>query len=348
MITAVPLGLDPEISGQWSGVLLVLSALYTLGPALAQRRTGWHTIVFALALRALRTEYGVRSGPYLIAARVLPRGEAPSRRAIVIAIAGWAALLVSLQLLFAVPPVRAVANLAALLAVIPLTTSILRLAGHYAWRSAYTVMWFASLSSLIAVLVLAIRKSQHIDSATVTVWFSLAVGSLSIIERDRVAPGAAACLIAIVFSTTSFTGYFKRDRYNMMLRHSHAVMKFRDQVILDSMSWTHDDVRALQDLVPPGATIAFWGQSAAHLDFRRNPIRDVSWPVTNNVRRERDFLPALLPQHLLGSQYLLLEDLENKSPKDRWSSGYAPATSEIEDHLDELAKLGIARLYRVR
>lgn len=362
VIMAVPVALYPENSDQWSGVLLHMCAFFTLGPAIAERRTAWHTIVFSVALMTLRTEYIVLAVPYLVAAVVMPRFDRLPRRAIAIAIAAWTILLLGFQIILAVPPMRAVWNLLPLLAVIPVVWLVGYLAGIRTWRSAFSTLWFASLSALVAVFVDAIRASQHIETASVALWFVLGAGSLASLElvedRDphepiasspgRMVPGAGAFVLAIVFSAISFTPYFAYDRYGMMLRHYHAVMMFRDQVNLGCMMWTHEDVRAMQEIVPPGAKLLFWGQSAALLDFRRNQIRDTSWPAVARARRERNFLPSLTPESLRGAEYLILEDLESNSAPDPWDMGYVATTAAVEDRLLEVGRSGVARLYRVR
>nr|MBA3541154.1 hypothetical protein [Deltaproteobacteria bacterium] len=103
-------------------------------------------------------------------------------------------------------------------------------------------------------------------------------------------------------------------------------------------------MRRLQELAGEGITLGFWGQSASHLDFARNPIRDVSY-----ARRRVDaFLAPLGDDRLAGLDYVIVEEIPRPAvDQDLWDAPLQLPLDTLATRLAPIAQLGSARLYRI-
>ncbi|MDX2092133.1 MAG: hypothetical protein SFX73_29985 [Kofleriaceae bacterium] len=349
VVIAIPIAIYPDITTEWAGTLLACAAFFTLQSALETGRTSWHTLLFALALCTSRNEYLVVGSIYAVAALVLPRVSTVSRRALVGWCSGWVGALVGFQLIVKLPVALALIKALELLLVVPVVAFVIYLLG-VAWRSALAVHWFATLTFGFGLVLGAVRETQHAPDATVAMWVALAICSLTIITHapsPRVFSGAAAFVLAIVMSARAFDPAFNGERWGIGMRYAKALLWIQEQIALGCMTWVHEDVRAMQEQVPAGEKLLFWGRSAALLDFARNQIRDVSW-LDAKRWRPTDFLARLTPARLQGASYLIVEELEPSTPLlDMWTTSYVPTTASVQGRLVELGRAGLVRVYKI-
>jgi hypothetical protein len=351
-IAAAVIVLEPPTTGQLSATLFHLAAILSLRAPLEERRTGWHTLGFAAALALLRHELVFLAVPYAAAAVLLPRASRPSRRQISIALAAWLVVAFGLGLALGLAPGNALGKAFALLAAVPLAALLLRLFGALPWRGLHGAVCFALVSYLLAVAAYAIPPARHAASATaaVTAAVALLVLVASVAARDlapaprlaevRLHPAAASLVIAIFASTSLLLPAFENDRVGA--RYATALLALRERLLLGT-DRSHAFVHAAQLRAPAGARLAFWGLSAARLDFARNPIRDVSFP-------DRIFRNPVAPSSLDGADYLLLEDLRPASHYDRQTkiTTFPLALEAVADRLEFVATEGTAHLFRIR
>lgn len=355
---AVPIVLAPTMTSQWLAVALHAAAFFTLGDAIAARRIGWHAIACAAALAATRHEYALLAVPYVAAAIAIPLQLARSRRAGVALAAGWFAVLVAFQLALAVPPRHAIVNAALLLAALPFTRALLGLLGDEPPRSAVAVLCFATSSYGLAVVLDAIRPAQHDPIASGAIWLSVAMcvaaapawaEAAADRARARLHPEIAAVVIALFIAATVFVpNSSPPERSKLVQRLSDALIAIKHRPATGAGHRAHRDLRALQAQLPAGAAIGFWGQSPAELDFRRNRIVDISWPVDRH--RNEQYLQMIEPRSLNGKDYILVERVETAAPipgtYDPWS--IARPTTRVDDLLDRVACIDRACAYAVR
>jgi hypothetical protein len=140
---------------------------------------------------------------------------------------------------------------------------------------------------------------------------------------------AAGSLLSPAFGTWSNLRVADRFR--------SAVIALRERAVLGA-DRAHEDVRAAQLRAPEGARLAFWGRSAARLDFERNPIRDVSFA-------NRRYRSPIAPRELDGVDFLVLEDLR---PSPLRGGAPAPALAHVRDRVELVAAEGTAHLFRIR
>jgi len=369
-VLAIPILIAPAISAQWLPVTLHVAAFFTLGDAIAARRTGWPTIACALALAAARHEYIPLALPYVAAAILLPRDLPRSRRGALGLLAGWTVFLVVFQAALAEPILYALLNGALLLVAVPLTRALLALLGDDRPRGPAAVLCFTSIAWGLAVVLEAIRTAQHDSSASFAVWLAfatciaaapaaaLAAAPLAAApatapepaERSasRLHPEVAAAVLALLLIATTFTTNFGYGRPKLTGRLYEALTAIKQRPATGAGLRGHLALRALQDQLPAGAPIAFWGQSAAELDFTRNPITDISWPV----KRHRDelFLQPIDLRSLRGKDFVLVERVRPAPPLP--GSSVAPwslrqPTVDVQDALHRIACVDIACAYSV-
>ena len=374
-IAAAVIVLAPPTHGQLSATLFHLAAILSLRAPLEERRTGWHTLGFAAALALLRHELLFLAVPYAAAAVLLPRASRPSRRQISLALAAWLVVAFGLGLALGLPPGNALGKAFALLAAVPLAALLLRLLGALPWRGRHGAVCFALVSYLLAVAAYAIPPARHAATATAAVTgavallvlvTSVAAASAAAAASDaarglaaaprlaaasrlaaaprlaegRIHPAAASLVIGIFASTSLLLPAFEED--HVAPRFAAALLAWRERLVLDP-DRAHAFVHAAQLRAPAGARLAFWGLSAARLDFARNPIRDVSFSG-------RVLLAPLAPHALDGADYLLLEDLRPPPRYDRETkiTTFPLALEAAADRLEFVATEGTAHLFRVR
>ena len=355
-LVAVPIVFGPKMTPQWSGVLFHLAAFAALQRAIAARRVGVHTIMCALALAMSRHELVVIAVPYLAAAIALPRGWRGSPRSWTVCILGWIAILVALQVGLTVPLWQAVLNGGLILLALPLTWCVLRVAWRGESRGAIAVLCFGTLSSALAVGIWAIRPLQHDVPASFAVWLgaSLCVMPALGTSLDSGGPLRAPAAYAI---TVLLLGFMlveptleNNDRYIYFRRLEGALYALEQRAVRGDELGPHLDVRRLQELVPVRARLGFFGQHGAALDFRRNRLRELSWPVARSRRDER-FLTPLAAPSLRGVDQLIVEGVLTHGvgeDEPSWDRLGPPAIAEVEDMLELRACVGAACLYEVR
>lgn len=351
-VLAIPIVLLPDLTSQWSAVALLAAAWFALFDAAGRGRTAWGAIASALALAVTRHEYALLAPPLVAAALVLPRPAPPSRRAAIALAAGWIAVLVGLQVALAVPVVRAIVNAGLLLAAWPLARAVLAAAGAPA-RGALAVLAGTSISFGLALALDAIRPAQHHEAASFAVWFAAAACVAALpawygepARREALQPLVGVALLALFVGGISIAPSFDGPRRGKLTKYfSDALVTIKYRRATGDGLGPHRDLRALQEHVPAGATIGFWGQSAGALDFRRNPIADRSWPP--NRHREELYLTPLELRGLRGRDYMLVEHV---APVETASVPWdlARATVYVEGALERLACVERACVYAVQ
>jgi len=352
---------------RWSGALFMVAAFVALRVALRDRRVSWHVVAVASALAALRHEYILVAVPYLFAAVVLPRMRTdPTPRACLPVLAGWAVFLVALQVLLAVPLASAVFNAALLLVMVPFTLFAIRALRLVHWNDPLTIALFGALTSFMAVALGAVRPAQHSEGATFAVAFALTTAVLVHLahmyeaEESTQIARASAVLVLSAFGLVTLVGpsFAEGSRVALVDRFRAAILVARelDARGLDTDAAYH--VRLLQDETAPHTSIGFWGQSAGSLDFARNRLRDVSWPASRTARRRERFLSPLTSRSLARLDYLIVEDVPSRPARDPWAPAseagpgrhvsYPSPLADVDGHLELIATVGAATLYRVR
>jgi hypothetical protein len=350
LLAAAVIVLEPPAPGQMSATLFHLAAVLSLRTAIEERRTGWCVLGYAAALAMVRHELVFLAAPYAAAAAALPHVERPSRRSVALALAGWFAAALAIQLALGLPVGNALGKSFGMLAAVPLAALLLHLLGPVPWRSAHGALCLAAASYMIAVAVYAIHPRLHAGSATGATTLAIALLVLAAAVPDpRRGPGAplrpaAAWLVIAMFAATKLVlpSFGTAANARVAGRFTSAVIALRERMVLGTERG-HDAVRAAQLRAPTGARLAFWGVSAARLDLARNPIRDVSF--SGGGSRE-----PIAPRALDGVEYLLVEDLmpaprfERPDPEPR----YTPALDRVAGRLELVATEGTAHLLRVR
>lgn len=355
-IAALPIAMRPEFTA-WSAVALQLTAFWSLAAAVRSRRRGWSTLIAALALICLRHEYILLALPYAVAAVIAPCGAEISSRVATTAVAAWWAVMVALQAALGVPIAQAAPGALVLLLMIPATAAALHLAGPLDRRGAFAPALLGAFTTTAAIALEAIRSVQHSPVAMRAIWVAVALALLGALggsaTREQRGPGqvglfAGTLVLGSLFVFMLLVPAYEGDEHGRQYHwFSQAVIELRDRMALHEMS-PSDDVRVGQQLVPRRARIGFWGRSAGRLDFRRNSIRDLSWPVESSHRRDVYFLSSLQPAALSGIDYLLVEGVKLGQPLTLWDVPGPPAIVYTANRLELLAQAGAVRVYRVR
>ena len=357
---AIPIALAPTLlTSQWSAVALLAAAFFDLsdatGDAIEDRRTAWHAIACSLALAVTRHEYALLALPYLTAAIVLPRPAPPSRRTVRALATAWIAVLVPLQVALSVPVDRALVNAVILLAAWPLARATLAVFGAPPAPGALAVLVFSSITFGLALALDAIRPAQHDAAATFAVAFA-AVACLAALLAQPAQPAQPApvspmspaiiALLVLCLATTAIAPNLDGNLRGKLTRYfTEALVTIKYRRATGDGLGPHRDLRAMQERVPEGATIGFWGQRPGALDFRRNRITDRSWP--RNRFREEFYLLPLTQESLRGQDYMLVERvLPAPAAVVPWD--IAHATVYVDDLLERVACLEAVCVYAVR
>lgn len=340
----IPIVLDPGSTTEWSGLLFHVATIVALGDALERRRTGWHAVLLAVALAVDRHEHAIIALPYIAAAIVLPRGT-PSRRALIGAVVGWLVLLVGYQVALAVEPTRATVNAIVLLLAIPFALAVAGVSGA-SRRTLYVVITFAVITWGLAIGLDAIRPAQRGAATAITIGFGALAGvCLRARAGDRLSPAALGVVLAAALAFVVLPAMVDYDRRGFVATRLYRALLVAQQRAAIGEEPAESALRALQDQVPAGARLGFWGRSPAQLDYRRHRLRDVSW--STKVRRDRYFLTPLLQTSLKGLDYLLVENTAAQDTQDPWDT-LRPATAYVADQLELVVSNEYAQLFRVR
>jgi hypothetical protein len=337
VLLAVPIALHPMPergdTGVWAAVLLHVATFRALQGALEARRTGWIAIPLALALAALRHEYLVLAVPYLVAALVLPT-RTPSRRAQLVALALWATGLVAMQLAYRSAWPLALGRLVVLLAVVPLTWVASRIAAA-GQAPAITVLAFATLGMVVA---------------TTATWYGAAICLVMLANVDVAQPArvavAALGVVVVVGAAIVDVNFQDAARDRIRSRWVDATAMLDELRILGYRVEADHEVAALQRRIPRRATLAFWGQSGGALDFARNPIRDVSWPL--GQWRTSGYLDEIDPRTLRRSDFLIVEHVAGNARRDAWGPEHDDPLAQVSGMLAPIAVTSRAALFQVR
>jgi hypothetical protein len=242
--------------------------------------------------------------------------------------------------------------------VIPPSLAIAHMLGRFSWRTAIGALCIGLPTTALAIMFKAIGTAQHEPEAMLAIALAIGITILATIDRTIVqraagatglrAEAAAIAVIAFTASTILPLHFFGPYRDHLGERLIAHVIRLRLVNVVGSDQDAQRDVRRLQDAVPAHAHVGFWGQSAAQLDFRHNPIRDLSWPAGSRARHLDEYLSPLEPASLRGLDYVIVEDVATAPQNDRWGAVNATAVSEIIGLVEPVAMAGRARLYRVR
>jgi hypothetical protein len=321
-------------------------------------------LVLAAGLATLRYELVpvalVYAAASLLAARRADRAAGASWTPSQILRAVGIALLIGTALGWlmggAAPPIALGKAIACLLAV-PLVMGVLSLLGSYGLGSALGTALVATLIGVIAAklaLTAGGARSQATALAVLSHLPFLLVLLLEPVARPRrLFPLVAAILLAGLFTDSLFAATFRdADRTRVTNRFVELGAKAEMAHAAGLEHPIDARMRRLQLRVPAGARLGVWGKSAAQLDYRRNPISDVSWNAPRRGNRIT-FLGGLTPKNLGGIDYLLIEsfvatrwrDDAFDLPKDK--ATHANPTLFVGGQLELLAEEGHEQLYRV-
>jgi hypothetical protein len=335
LLLATPIVVLPTFTPEWLGAALHVAMFFALGEAIAAGRIGWHAIACAIALPS--------------------QAPRPRRASHTLAV-GWTVALVGFQLVLGVPPKEALVNAAVLLAAWPVTRAMLALLGDERPRDALAVLCFAVTSWGLAVALDAVRPAQHDAAASAAMWLSLAVcvaaapawGAPAGRPPARLRLEVVAVVLALFLGARALAPSFGKERGDLLVRLFGAIDNVEYRAATAAERRPHRALRALQERLPAGAAIGFWGRSAAALDFTRNRIVDISWPVTRF--RDEYYLQPIELHSLRGKDYVLVERLEIAPPitppPDRWD--LQRPTGAVEGSLERIACIDAACAYAVR
>jgi hypothetical protein len=333
----IAIALRPAAMSDWPAVLFHLTAILSLRGAIAARRIAWPTLIAAAALALVRDEYALLAVPYAIAAIAAPAIDRPAPRWIALALAAWWLSAFAVLVGIRVPVGIAIAKAIPLLGALPLGALLFHLLGGGAWRSSAAAACVAVAGYQLALAVYAVSPTVHVPEATFAAWFALGVAILVEMPGRRAAPLAIA---VIALTLLVLPMYRTGELVQLGARISGAVTVWRERTVF-GVDRDGADVRAAQEKIPAGAAIAYWGREAARLDFRRNPIRDIS--------RIAGKPGPIRAASLHGAAWLIVEEREADRRRDPWlgTQMVTPAIAPIRDVVALHASAGIARVYRV-
>lgn len=341
------------------------------GGASAPRR-GEQALVslLALALASLRSELVPVALVYVASAFVLgPRGAARrwTRQQLALALAAAFLTLFALGLASGGAPLLAASKAAACLVAVALARAALLVLGTFPWWSALGAAALAYctgvVSSRLGLLPIGVNSFNVGLSLFVHAPFLLAL----LVEEGgarrgaRLYPLVAALLLGWVLADVHQAAFTR----NNPLTTSTVELGMRGELAQASGLAADQEalslrLRRLQARTPRGAALGLWGRSAGSLDYRRNPIRDVSWTAISAHRRSNRaaFLGGLTAQSLAGVDYVIVESFasplrvvesERFYPKfDRPLPTFSTPTSLVADRLELVAEEGNEQLYKVR
>jgi hypothetical protein len=369
-LATIAIVIEPPVPGQMLATLLHVAALLALRAAITEgrtpsaaitegrtppapkmaRRTAWVALAAAAGLALVRHELVFLAVPYGVAAVALPRVERLSRGVIALAMVAWFAVLCGIQIALGLPPAAALGKGILLLAAVPLAAALLRLLGTSGWRSVHGVMCLALTTYLLALATYAVQPVHHAPVATTAALLGVALAILVAAHgaaepghaASGVRVGTASVVLAMLAATSLALPNFRFVEVDRIAsRFSFAVVALRERLVLGP-DRAPAALGALQLRTPAGAGLAFWGKSAAHLDFARNRIRDVSFAG-------RTFLGPIAPRRLEEIDYLLIEDVRAAPRIERGRDpAFEPALGELAERLELEAAADGAYLFRVR
>lgn len=281
-----------------------------------------------------------------------------------------AAAFVALALLGAgsgAPLPLAFGKAAACLVAVPLVLLLLLLTGTFAWSSALGAALLSLVvglvSSRLGLMPIGVRSFATGLALLSQLPFLVALLFEKAPRRAHLYPVTAALVFVWMFTDSlNLAVYRDVDRGRLPNRltelGARAELAYFSGLAANERS-VDERLRSLQGQVPPGARLGLWGRSAAKLDYRRNPIRDVSWTAVSAHRRSARpaFLGGLTAKSLAGVDYVIVESFvaplrERDDEFDRKTGArnptYAAPTLLVEERLELVALVGNEKLYRVR
>lgn len=347
-VVALVVVLRPMAGAEWPAVVFHLAAILSLRGPIAERRIAWHTLLAAIALGLVRDEYWVLAAPYALAALATPWRAWPRAR-VAVGLAVWFCVAVAILLALGARAGAAAAKAVAILGGLPLAALVLRMLGGVAWRSVLGAMCAAVASYQLAIASSALPPEMHAAEAVFAIWFVVGVAGAIAVARLEPSPAApwlrpagAVLAIALIALTALGLPMFRPiERRAMTAPFTAAVAAWRDRIVFGA-GRAADDVHAAQLRIPAGAAIAFWGHSAARLEFRRNPIRDVA--------SDGGGAAAITEARLRALPWWIIEDQPIGGRRDPWSGDRARSSALVEasGRLELHDTIGSARVYRVR
>lgn len=256
---------------------------------------------------------------------------------------------------------------AACLVAVPLVLLLLLFAGTFAWWSALGAALLALvvglLSSRLGLMPIGVRSFATGLALLSQLPFLIALLFEKAPRRAHLYPVTAALVFVWMFTDSlNLAVYRDVDRGRLPNRltelGARAELAYFSGLAANERS-ADERLRSLQGQVPRGARLGLWGRSAAKLDYRRNPIRDVSWTAVSAHRRSNRpaFLGGLTAKSLAGLDYVIVESFvaplrASDDEFDRKTGArnptYATPTLLVADRLELVALVGNEQLYRVR
>jgi hypothetical protein len=352
VVLAIMMMPEPQavVGARWSGALLHVAAIVAVHRVFVGTGGHWRVAVLVGALATLRHEYAVLAATYGVAVCAFD-GAAGGRRR-VIAVVGWAAALVAVQLALGTPVALAGVKAAITTAAIPLVWCLLPALAVAPAASALVVALVAATAATLAGAIRLVPDAHAAASLGFVTWFGAVVGILAIdavatgpiARTPRLRVGAAAVITVAIAVQVVLTPPLVDHRLAALRdRFAGAVARWSFVETHGYGGRDHARAGALQGRVPRGARLGFWGRSPGALDYARNPVRDVSRSGTR-------FLQSLTQRDLAAVDYLIVEDhapMEVRRP-DVWGSKRTAPTAAIEPWIEMVATVGSTRLVRVR
>lgn len=328
-------------------------------------------VVLGLGLCSLRFELVPVALIYVAAAFARDRLPTWSRRDMVRAAAAAVLVLAGVGVLGGNAIPLALGKAAACLVAVPVALLLLLFLGSFRWWSAPGLALIAvgagflaaSLSltppgsrSVAVVLAVALHApllaALLVERAAFSRWGTPVGRAVGTSAAGRLYPLVAAAMVMTIFLHSLWP----------LALHHHFRSPFTTRFVdfidrLERLGTTGGDsaidqrMRRLQHRIPAGARLGVWGKSAGRLDYRRNPITDVSWsPATGR----RVFLAGITRKQLAELDYLVVEAFV----RTRWrdyvvedevvKATHSVPTIFVEDQLELVAAEGWERLYKVR
>lgn len=367
-------------TARWTASLLLLAGGLRLRRALALGARDRGVFLVALALVLVRSELALAATALVLAGLLLPRELSAHRTkratALLLSLA-WLVPLGAALFFFRARPFAMPALLVAGALGFALAHVVVLVGGLTRWRDELS---FAIAAAAGTALLASTRFAGVLQQATFPVWFALvalvltrvfvteaapdpradeaddADAEASAAERDvgdvadqRTAArlrGPIGVLLAFAVASTVFLPLLQAHRHRRVIaRGMRVVQVASDLHALGFARAAATGSAELQARVPAGAALGFWGESPVGLDFRRNPIVDLSWPA--NARSSGAFLTPLSRHRIARIAYLLVSGPPEYLPPASWSGGES-TVSDLEGRVELVAESRSARLFRVR
>lgn len=358
-LLALPIALNPEPRGaeipHWAIALFALAAWTAIARALDRERIAWDAIPCACALALGRHEL-VGVAAVLVAAAVVLPTRRLDRRALAIGAVALVAVVagVGVALGATLAPARAVGVVAATVAATAASAILVipRGADPRPLALALVTGFVALFGSVIGAIPTVARglgtggSIWFVVAAVVVIHVDEAVATRRAAARVR-APAmlVAVALIAVYTIGPNFTDtrrWHLRDRFTDACADLAEVLSRGYRLDVDGAA------RALQERVPPGTPIGFWGQGAARLDFARNPIRDLSFARRRRRTIRGTFLVPLDDERLADRAYVLVEEIpQPPEPTDAFDDPRTAFELGARARVTEVARVGSVALYKV-